>query len=106
MTIDSLQEAYFESIARADSTGISSLLMISSLTSSGQFCRKLCIEESAPARPSSVTCHVKASPLAFSESSSFEERGKELRHNSNIRGNNPLTTGTPKKAFVIAQQKK
>lgn len=41
------------------------------------------------------TCQVKASPRAFSDSSSLLDLGKEFRHNNNILGNNPLTTGTP-----------
>lgn len=93
--------SYFVSIANADSIGLSSLLVISSFTNSGQCCRKLCIAVSAPARPSNVTCQVKASPLAFSESSSLFDLGKEFLQSRSILGKRPLTTGTPKHNKII-----
>lgn len=40
----------------------------------------------APARPSRVTCQVKLSPLAFSASSSFWERGNTFLQSSSIFG--------------------
>lgn len=52
---------YLVNMARADSTGVNILLAISSVTNSGQFCRKLCIAERAPALPSNVTCPNKPS---------------------------------------------
>ena len=54
-----------------------------------------CLPARAPALPSSVTCHVKASPRAFSDSSSLVDLGKALRHSSNIRGKCCFTTGGP-----------
>lgn len=86
---------YLTSIANADSMGVSNRRIISSVTSSGQFCIKLCIVERAPALPSRVTCQVKESPRAFSESNSFVDLGNEFLHNSSILGSNPRTTGTP-----------
>uniref|UniRef100_A0A1A9VLA4 Uncharacterized protein n=1 Tax=Glossina austeni TaxID=7395 RepID=A0A1A9VLA4_GLOAU len=83
-------------MARALSIGVIKRLVMSSVTKSGQFRRKLCITESAPALPSNVTCQVKESPRAFSDSSSLLERGNECLHNSNIRGNKPFTTEEPK----------
>lgn len=38
---------------------------------------------------------MKASPLAFSDSSSLFDRGKEFLHSNSILGSRPLTTGTP-----------
>jgi hypothetical protein len=90
-----LSKTHLISIAKALSIGVSNLLVMSSVNSPLQFSRKLCITDKAPARPSSVTCHVNASPRAFSDSSSFVDRGKALRHSSNILGSKPLTTGTP-----------
>lgn len=91
---------YFINIAKADSIGISNRRVMSSLTKSEQCCRKLCIAERAPARPSNVTCHVNASPRAFSLSSSLVERGNEFLHSNNIRGNRPFTTAVPKNEGV------
>lgn len=68
---------------------------MSSVRSSEQCNRKLCITDKAPALPSRVTCQVKASPRAFSDSISLPERGNEFRHNNSMRGKSPLTTGTP-----------
>lgn len=82
-------------MARALSMGVISRREMSSVTSSEQCKRKLCMTDRAPARPSSVTCHVNASPRAFSDSISLPDRGNELRHSSSIRGSRPLTTGTP-----------
>lgn len=48
--------------------------------------RCVSLPQSAPARPSRVTCQVKESPLAFSASSSFWERGNTFLHSSNILG--------------------
>jgi hypothetical protein len=42
-------------MAKADSIGTRRRVVISSLTKSGQWKRKLCIEDNAPARPSNVT---------------------------------------------------
>lgn len=51
-------------------------------------CTRRCgsLPHSAPARPSRVTCQVKESPLAFSASSSFWERGNTFLHSSSILG--------------------
>lgn len=49
---------YFISIDTADSIGVNNLLIISSLTSSGQFNRKLYIDDKAPPLPSKVTCNM------------------------------------------------
>lgn len=43
-----------------------------------------------------LACQVNASPLAFSDSSSLEDRGKEFLHKRSIRGKSPRTTLTPK----------
>jgi hypothetical protein len=43
-----------------------------------------------------LTCHVNASPLAFSDSSSFEDLGKEFRQRRSIRGRRARTTVFPK----------
>lgn len=69
--------------------------MISSVNSSEQCKRKLCITDSAPALPSNVTCQVNASPRAFSDRNSFSDWGNEYLHSSNILGSSPLQTGTP-----------
>lgn len=90
---------YFVNIANADSIGVSRRLVMSSLTNSGQCSRKLCIAERAPARPSRVTCHVNASPRAFSLSSSLLERGNEFLQRSSILGNSPFTTAVPGEFF-------
>lgn len=87
---------YLVSMARADSIGVRSRLVMSSFNNSGQWSRKLCIADKAPARPSSVTCQVKASPRAFSLSSSLVERGKEFLQSKSIRGKRPLTTAVPR----------
>ena len=50
---------------------------------------------------STLTCHVNASPLAFSESNSLFERGNEFLQSNNIRGRRPFTTGTPRKNCLI-----
>lgn len=42
-----------------------------------------------------LTCQVNASPLAFSDSSSLDDRGKEFLHKRSIRGKSPRTTLTP-----------
>lgn len=42
------------------------------------------------------TCQVNASPLAFSDSSSLDDRGNEFLHKRSIRGRSPRTTLTPK----------
>ena len=52
--------------------------------------KKLCITARAPERPSKLTFHVKASPLAFSESNSFTFFGNALRQSNIIRGNRPI----------------
>lgn len=41
------------------------------------------------------TCQVNASPLAFSDSNSLDDRGNEFLHKRSIRGKSPLTTLTP-----------
>lgn len=82
-------------MAKADSIGGSSFRMKSSVTSSGQFCTKLCMADSAPARPSNVNCQVKASPLAFSESSSLGDLGNMFLQNKRNLGKTSRTTGTP-----------
>lgn len=48
--------------------------------------RKSVSPHKAPARPSSVTCQVKASPLAFSASNSFGERGNTFLQSRSIFG--------------------
>lgn len=48
--------------------------------------RRVSLPHNAPARPSRVTCQVKASPLAFSASNSFWERGNTFLHSSSILG--------------------
>jgi hypothetical protein len=82
-------------IVNADSIGVNSLRLTSSVANLLQCVRKLDIADRAPALFSSVICHVNASPRAFSDSSSFEERGNEFFQSNNILGSNPLTTGGP-----------
>ena len=52
-------------------------------------------KENGLERESLLTCQVKASPRAFSDSSSLAERGKLLRQRSSMRGTRLLTTDTP-----------
>lgn len=72
-----LVQTYSTSIVNALSIGFKNRLVMSSVRSSGQFNRKLCITDRAPARPSSVTCQVNASPRAFSDFNSFSDCGNE-----------------------------
>lgn len=46
---------------------------------------KLDLPQSAPARPSKVTCHVNESPRLFSVSRSLGDTGKTHFHNSRTR---------------------
>lgn len=48
--------------------------------------RCISLPHKAPARPSRVTCQVKLSPLTFSASSSFWERGNTFLQSSSIFG--------------------
>lgn len=50
------------------------------------------------------TCQVNASPLAFSDSNSLDDLGKEFLHNKSIRGRSPRTTLTPNYRHIIYQQ--
>merc|ERR1719430_3047359 len=70
--------------------------MMSSVTRSGHDMTKLCIVARAPARASRLTTHVKASPLAFSLSSSLLLLGKAFLHSNIHLGRRPLTTLLPR----------
>lgn len=112
--LQSCDTTYLGSISRAFWAGASNLLVTSSLTRSLQHVTKhlnatkhisnwnngmskalLLLPFRAPARPSRVTCQEKASPCAFSSSSSFADRGKALRHRSNRRGKWCFMTDEP-----------
>ena len=57
--------------------------------------RKKMFLSSSYLRPSSVTCHVKASPLTFSASNSLLDRGNVFFHKRSSLGRCGLTTGLP-----------
>lgn len=48
--------------------------------------KKIILPPRAPALPSSVTCHVNASPLTFSDSSSLMDLGNAFLHSNSILG--------------------
>lgn len=61
----------------------------------GETKTKLYLPQSAPARPSRVTCHVNESPLLFSVSRSLGDNGKTHFHNRRSRARWWLTTAGP-----------
>lgn len=93
------KQVYLVSMASAASTGCKSLLPASSpVANVGQCNKRLCIAARAPARPSKATCQVKTSPRAFSDSNSFADHGKALRHNRSIRGSKGRDAAGPNAA--------